>query len=277
MKKWFAAAICFVLIGICLLLLWGNRAVAATHFTVSSERLPKVFNGYRIAQISDLHNTALGKDHQKLLKLLAKQNPDLIVITGDMIDSRSTDVDIALSFARQAVQLAPIYYVPGNHEARVTDAYRALKTGLESAGVTVLENQSVRIDRDGASITLCGVTDPSMQYGMEDADYLDGVLGELIADDGYTLLLSHRPELFDIYRKHGVDLVFTGHAHGGQIRLPFIGGIVAPHQGLFPQYYAGIFTDGRTQMIVSRGIGNSLFPLRVNNRPELVVATLKAE
>jgi len=178
------------------------------------------------------------------------------------------------------VDIAPVYYVTGNHEARISE-YGKLKTALEITGVTVLENERTVLEKDGDTITLLGIDDPSFT-----ADYLTGdsaavvknTLDDLVTEGvGYTVLLSHRPELFDVYAESGVNLVFSGHAHGGQIRLPFIGGLAAPNQGLFPKYDAGLFTEGDTNMVVSRGLGNSLFPFRVNNRPEIVVVQLTSE
>ena len=197
-----------------------------------------------------------------------------------MIDSRQTDLDVALEFAWQAGKIARVYFVSGNHEARVPE-YEDLKIGLVKAGVVILENQKVQITREGGSITLMGIDDPSFQK-----DYLFGdaesVARQAIEDlqnesDGYTILLSHRPELFDVYVDTGIDLVFSGHAHGGQFRLPFIGGLVAPNQGFFPKYEAGRFNEDNTTMIVSRGVGNSIIPLRINNPPEIVVVELRKQ
>ena len=258
--------------------LWGNTALEVNEYEIVSDRIPEAFSGFRIAQVSDLHNAEFGEGSEKLIELLSQTDPDMIVITGDLIDSRHTDIEIALEFARHAIKLAPVYYVSGNHEARVRE-YEDLKMGLAEAGVIVLEDQKVQITREGGSITLMGIDDPSFQE-----DYLFGdsesVARQAIKDlqnesDGYTILLSHRPELFDSYVDSGVDLVFSGHAHGGQFRLPFIGGLVAPNQGFFPKYDAGQFTEENTTMIVSRGVGNSIIPLRFNNRPEIVVAELK--
>ena len=199
------------------------------------------------------------------------------MLTGDLIDSRHTDIEIALSFARQAIKLAPVYYVSGNHEARVRE-YEDLKMGLEEAGVVILENQKVQITWEGESITLMGIDDPSFREGYLFGD-AESVAWQAIEDlqnesNGYTILLSHRPELFDLYVDTGMDLVFSGHAHGGQFRLPLVGGLVAPNQGFFPEYDAGQFTEESTTMIVSRGVGNSIIPVRFNNRPEIIVITL---
>jgi len=256
--------------------LWGNTALEVNGYEIMSDKIPDAFTGFRIAQVSDLHNKYFGEGYGQLLTLLSQINPDIIVVTGDLIDSRETDLDVALEFAWQAGKIARVYFVSGNHEARVPE-YEDLKIGLVKAGVVILENQKVEITREGESITLMGIDDPSFQE-----DYLFGesesVARQAIEDlqnesDGYTVLLSHRPELFDLYVDTGIDLVFSGHAHGGQFRLPFIGGLVAPNQGLFPKYDAGQFTEDNTTMIVSRGVGNSIIPIRFNNRPEIVLVT----
>ena len=257
--------------------LWGNTAIEVNEYEIVSDRIQQGFDGFRIAQVSDLHNKDFGEGYGQLLTLLSQINPDIIVVTGDLIDSRQTDLDIALEFAWQAGKIARVYYVSGNHEARVPE-YEDLKIGLVKAGVVILENQKVEITREGESITLMGIDDPSFQE-----DYLFGdsesVARQAIENlqnefDGYTILLSHRPELFDLYVETEMDLVFSGHAHGGQFRLPFIGGLVAPNQGFFPKYDAGQFKEENTTMIVSRGVGNSIIPIRINNRPEIIVARL---
>ncbi|MBR2896032.1 MAG: metallophosphoesterase [Oscillospiraceae bacterium] len=257
---------------------WGNKALEVNTYRISSTKLPDAFGGYRIAHISDLHNTEIADENEELLAVLRDEKPDMIAITGDIIDSRNTDIEIALMFAKEAAKIAPCYYVSGNHEARVSE-YRDLKSGLEAAGVVVLEDKRLLIDRDGESIAMIGVNDPSF-----DTNYLFGdaaavirtKLSELIAEnDVFTLLLSHRPELYDVYADYGIDLALSGHAHGGQVRLPFVGGLIAPNQGLFPKYDAGLYVERATNMIVSRGIGNSLFPFRVNNRPEVILIELE--
>lgn len=267
------------LLGLIAWTVWGNAALEINSYTIVSNRLPSSFSGFRIAQVSDLHNTQMGDGNEKLLAMLRKAEPDIIVITGDMVDSYDTNISIALRFAEDAMQIAPCYYVTGNHEARITE-YEDLKIGLESAGVVVLENERIELERNGETVTLIGVDDPSFQtdYLMGDsATVMSSALNGLTGNDAYTILLSHRPELFDTYVASGVDLVFSGHAHGGQFRLPFLGGVVAPNQGLFPKYDSGLFTQGDTNMLVSRGIGNSIIPIRFNNRPEIIVVELLTE
>ena len=258
---------------------WGNTALEINEYKIVSNSVPQNFHGFRIVQVSDLHNAEFGEGNSKLLELLSQTEPDIIVLTGDLIDSRQTNIKIALAFAQEAMKIAPVYFVSGNHEARVSE-YEDLKMGLAEAGVIVLENQKVEITREGESITLMGIDDPSFQesYLFGDAE---SVARQAIDDlqnesDGYTILLSHRPELFELYVETGMDLVFSGHAHGGQFRLPFIGGLVAPNQGFFPKYDAGLFSEENTTMIVSRGVGNSIVPLRFNNRPEIIVVMLNS-
>ena len=276
----FLAVVAIVLVALVIWIAWSNTALELNTYTVSSSKLPQSFDGYRIAHVSDLHNAEMGKDNEKLLTILRDADPDMIAITGDLIDSRSTNVEIALNFIREAVKIAPCYYVTGNHEARVNE-YGELKAGMEAAGVTVLEDAKFKISIDGETIMLIGINDPSYQtdYLFGDAQtVVDTKLTELHLDSGgYTILLSHRPELFDTYADHGIDLVLSGHAHGGQFCLPFIGGLVAPNQGLFPEYDAGIYTENNTNMLVSRGVGNSILPFRINNRPEVILIELQAE
>ena len=276
----FLAGAVAVLVALVIWIAWGNTALELNTYTISSSKLPQSFDGYRIAHVSDLHNAEMGKDNEKLLTILRDADLDMIAITGDLIDSRSTNVEIALNFIREAVKIAPCYYVTGNHEARVNE-YGELKAGMEAAGVTVLEDVNTKISMEGETITLIGVNDPSYQtdYLFGDAQtVVDTKLTELHSDsDEYTILLSHRPELFDTYADHGMDLVLSGHAHGGQFRLPFIGGLVAPNQGLFPEYDAGIYTEDNTNMLVSRGVGNSILPFRINNRPEVILIELQAK
>ena len=277
-KRILLAAAAGLLAALVIWIAWGNSALELNIYTITGSRLPKAFDGYRIAHISDLHNAEMGKENEDLLDMLRTAAPDMIVITGDLIDSRHTEVEIALRFIQEAVTIAPCYYVTGNHEARVA-AYDELKAGMTAAGVTILEDRCTEITVAGESICLIGVNDPSFR-----TDYLFGdaemeIRSKLAAihrnSEAFTILLSHRPELFEVYADQEIDLVFSGHAHGGQFRLPFIGGVVAPNQGLFPEYDAGIYTDGATNMVVSRGVGNSIIPFRFNNRPEVILIELR--
>lgn len=269
-----------LLIAVISWIVWGNTALQLNTYTILSDRLPKAFNGYRIAHISDLHNAEMGKDNGNLLVMLKDAKPDIIAITGDFIDSRNTDIEIALQFAEKAAHIAPCYYVTGNHEAIVPE-YDEFRSGLTKLGIVVLEDERIDLKMNDETITLIGVNDPSFKFDdfFDDAELvMKNQLRELVKkDDGFTLLLSHRPELFDLYVDSGIDLVLSGHTHGGQFRLPFVGALVAPNQGLFPKYDAGLYSAESTNMIVSRGIGNSIIPFRINNRPEVILIELKSD
>ncbi len=260
---------------------WGlieNNSPVLTKYEVKSERVPELFRGYKIAQISDLHNKTIGKNNQKVLDLLKQADPDIIVLTGDLVDSRKTKIDVAVDFAKRAMEIAPCYYVGGNHESRLNN-FDVLISELEDVGVIVLKNQKLRLVESDEYITLIGLQDPAFtnEYPSEnDDEYIEETLGALVEEsDGYTVVLSHRPELFASYSKCGVDLVFSGHAHGGQFIIPFVGGFYAPGQGYFPKYTQGVVTSENTKVVISRGVGNSAFPFRLNNRPEVVLVTLQ--
>ena len=267
---------------------WGNTLLELNTYTISSGRLPKAFDGYRIAHISDLHNAEMGENNEKLLDMLREAEPDIIAITGDLIDSRHTDIDVALQFVGEAMEIAPCYYVPGNHEARLSKSeYDKLENGLLDAGVIVLHDSESILEYNGSAISLIGIDDPNCynaSTNLTDGGEYESKVGstmdperirELSTTDSFTVLLSHRPEYFEQYAEADVDLVLSGHAHGGQFRLPFVGGLVAPNQGLFPKYDSGLYTEENTNMIVSRGIGNSILPFRFNNRPEVILIELK--
>ena len=273
-EKWHAL-ITIVVIIVATVIILGNYDVETYKYNIKSEKIPESFDGFRIAQVSDLHNAEFDKYNSTVLQPIFLSRPNIIVITGDMIDSRNTDVDVALSFAQKAVNIAPVYYINGNHESRVPEEYEELKKGLTEAGVTVLENESVDITIGEETISLIGINDPTFRMKLVD-DTMEQNIGHQLMDiipdnDNYKVLLVHRPEYFDVYAGN-VDLVLSGHAHGGQFRIPFVGGLVAPGQGFFPEYYEGSYIEDNTEMIVSRGVGNSIIPFRINNKPEIIVA-----
>ena len=256
---------------------WGNLTIGTTHYEIAFENLPSSFEGYKIAQISDLHNAKFGENNARIIEILHEENPDMIAITGDLIDSNRTDIDIAVQFMQQAVHIAPCYYVTGNHEAWIGEDYQQLEKKMIDVGVRILHDEVMPIYKDGESIQLIGLDDPDFtdRDAVVQDSMLDSKLKNLKLQDGFKLLLSHRPETVHSYVSTNVDLVLSGHAHGGQFWMPFIGGIVAPNQGLFPEYDAGVFDERGTTMVVSRGIGNSIIPVRLNNRPEIVIVKLQ--
>ena len=271
------AAIVAILILLIIWIAYGNTDLEIYKYNVKSEDIPSEFDNFRIVQISDLHNAEFGENNEKLLLMLKQADADIIAITGDMIDSRNTDIDVAISFAQKAVNIAPVYYVNGNHESRVLGEYEKLKQGLTDAGVNILENSSADITIGDEAITLIGINDPTFRMDIVDDTMEQNIAHQLINvipnNDNYKVLLAHRPEYFYVYAGN-VDLVLSGHAHGGQFRIPLVGGLVAPGQGFFPEYYEGSYIKDNTEMIVSRGVGNSIIPFRINNKPEIIVAEL---
>jgi len=267
---------------IALIAVWiahGNENVGLTVYETEVSGLPKAFDGLRIVQLSDLHNVVFKDGNAKLIALVEQAEPDMIFITGDMLDSRRPDTEAALNIAERAVEIAPVYYMTGNHEARIGE-YAAFEQSLEKLGITVLRNRAVTLEKAGDTLNIAGVDDPSFMTSYMDAKAGRGVMEYVLSQmntQGCTFLLSHRPELFDVYADKGINLTFSGHTHGGQIRLPLLGGLYAPGLGFFPEYDGGLYRQDDSAMIVSRGIGNSLFPFRVNNDPEVVLSVLRCE
>ncbi|OTX91087.1 phosphoesterase [Bacillus wiedmannii] len=227
--------------------------------------------------MSDLHNKKFGDNQETLIQKVKSINPDIIAITGDLIDSKSYDAEVSLELIRGLVKEYPIYFVTGNHE-KWSGKYNDLEKELKQHHVIVLKNEHVTIQKGEHKITLLGIDDPEFVTGNRDEGNV--VKDEIIKakfemqPDTYNVLLSHRPEFLTEYADEQIDLVLSGHAHGGQVRLPFIGGLVAPNQGVLPTYTAGLYEKQNTSMVVSRGLGNSIIPQRIFNRPELVVVQL---
>lgn len=256
---------------------YQNNFLQTSNYTVENENIPEAFDNYKIIQISDYHNVKSNRLNNDLVKSIKDEKPNIIVITGDLIDSRRTDVNSALSFLEKIKDIAPCFYVTGNHEAAIKE-YSKIKHQITNSGVIILENTHKTITIDNQNIEILGLKDP-LFYPKKERDKINKKLEKVLekADkDNFKILLSHRPEFFDVYSKYDIGLVLSGHAHGGQFRLPFIGGLFAPGQGFFPKYTSGIFEQNGTNMIVSRGIGKSSMPFRINNRPELIVITLKS-
>lgn len=261
---------------------WANARVWNARVEIRDEKIPAAFDGFVLCQVSDVHNEARGEGNAALLRALREAAPDLICITGDFLDSRRTDLDFALELAGQLAEIAPAVYATGNHEARRMDL-SALEAGLAALGVQVLRDDWMPLARGGEEIALLGLDDPGFAAGedwtlAEGLDQTQARLSALLAQAGdrFSLVLSHRPELLPAYAEAGADLVLSGHAHGGQVRLPGIGGLFAPGQGILPRLTSGVHARGETRLVVSRGLGNSAFPLRVFNPPEIVTVTLRA-
>ncbi len=254
------------------LLLYHNGHIVITELALGTSRVPEGFVGCRFVQASDLHNNLFGQGQARLLEKLQEAKPDYIFLTGDMIDREP--MENALLFVAGAAKIAPVYYVSGNHEY-YCGVYGEFTAKLEEAGAVVLENEMILLSREGDEIALIGLADP-LSYGNNSEifeDTLNGLCAE--AGDRFTIVLCHRPEKAEGYADAQADLVFTGHVHGGGIRLPFVGAIFAPDQGWIPPYSAGMYEIENTHMVVNRGLGHGKIPYRVNNPPELVAVTLQ--
>lgn len=280
-----------------------NRHIQISEYRVNSKKLPASFDSFRIVQVSDLHSITDAELTHVLVEKIEKQKPNIIVITGDLIDSgvymeeclrveqgaaEGIAGQLTIDFVSELLALAPVYFVYGNHEMVLLDdpEKNTFKVALEKAGVLIANNECFDLNIGTDSINLIGIQDPSTLYkdpgyanwresGKERTAVMMRAVTENIDEGQFTILLAHRPEYFELYADYPVDLALTGHAHGGQIRIPFKNeGLYAPNQGFFPSYTEGVYTKGSFSMIVSRGLGDSVFPFRIFNGPELIVTIL---
>jgi uncharacterized protein len=257
----------------------GNITVGTTNYTLSSKQLPASFDGYKIIQLSDLHDAMFGEKHVDIVNEVVKIAPDAIYITGDFIDRNRYDLEQSLLLVEAIKDVAPIYYVTGNHEISINDVDR-IKSSLQELGVHVLSDErKILTSAEGEVMAIGGIEDPLSSAGDEQVTVERAVEKAFdgVPKDTFKILLSHRPEYFEVYVRNGINVTFSGHAHGGQVRIPGIGGLISPGQGIFPKLTSGIHEEDGSQLVVSRGIGNSLFPIRVFNKPEIVVVTLKKD
>ena len=255
---------------------WLDSNLQTVVYSVKAPEAPASFNGFKIAQISDLHDHEVGENNETLINMLREAEPDIIVFTGDMVDGRSEDFTVMLNLADEAIKIAPCYYVSGNHEVSNKD-YAVLHACLTVRGVNILDNEVKTLEINGEKVNLIGVKDPTQYheyYNDDNREAMKATLSELVPSTGYNILLSHRPELFDVYAEAGIDLAITGHTHGGQIRIPGIGGVYSNDQGLFPAYDRGLFTKDGVTMIVNPGIADTKSIARFYNPPEISVIEL---
>lgn len=278
-----------------------NQGIGVTRYNIQLPQNHHLLAGLQFVQLSDIHSIRTEKQATQIINKVAEQNPKFITVTGDLVDftyynklrdeakqeNRVADnvEPMTTFFMQQLLTIAPVYYIYGNHErALLYDEPNGFVSELQSLGIQFLNNEQTSIIYENEELQLFGVNDVaslprSSQYAKiaNDQQRLEEMLKDglnQLDQAKYTILLSHRPEFYDVYKKLPIDLVLTGHAHGGQMRLPFVGGLFAPGQGILPKYTSGVFNEGRVHMIVNRGIGNSSFPVRVFNRPEIIVVTL---
>ena len=271
-KKFYLTVPAFVLIWSVIIgcLLYQNLHIVISEYEYKSAEVPENLDGYRIVQISDLHNEFYGPSEGSLIQKIEDAKPDVIFVTGDVVDSTFTNYDLAYDFFEGAVKIAPVYYVTGNHEVRLMgERFDSFVSDLENIGVCFLDNKKT----DLSGYTLIGISDKSLGFPPEELKETDS--------DKLTICLAHEPAYHDSYLKVGADIAFTGHIHGGQFNIPGKGGFISPDFEFFPDLYEGAheFSDGRNSltMYISRGLGNSIIPQRLNNYPEIVVVILRRQ
>ena len=261
-------------------ILANNKKLKQSNLSLSFNNLPANFDNFRIAQISDIHCDKVGFSDLSFINKIKKFSPDIIIITGDILDSYKNDTDVAYNILCQLAIISPCYFVSGNHELRLPEEYERLQTILNKLNITNLNNTSLLLEKNNDFINLVGVEDYNHFKNEDNLNHRNNfkeTLDELYSSTHFNILLSHRPEKLPMYVEAKYDLIFSGHAHGGQWRIPFIGGIYSPSQGFFPKYTNGKYIKENSTLIVSRGLGNSSFPIRINNPIELVLVTLKKE
>lgn len=242
-----------------------------SRYEVKSQKLPESFDGFKIVQLSDLHGAEFGEDGMELVEKVKELEPDIIALTGDFVTDEG-DLAAVEKLAARLVKLCPVYFISGNHEFGSGLAVK-VRNILERAGVKYLSNEYLTISRGEDGILLGGVEDPLAYADMLSPDELAQKMNDA-APDAFKILLGHRNYWMTEYPELPVDLIFCGHAHGGLIRIPGVGGLIGTDRRLFPDFDAGQFNNGRYTLIVSRGLGNSVSIPRVFNRPEIVCVEL---
>lgn len=244
-----------------------------SRYEVKSQKLPESFDGFKIVQLSDLHGAEFGEDGMELVEKVKELEPDIIALTGDFVTDEG-DLAAVEKLAARLTELCPVYFVSGNHEFGSGLAVK-VRNILERAGVKYLSNEYLTINRGDDEILLGGVEDPLAYADMLSPDELAQKMNDA-APDAFKILLGHRNYWMTEYPELPVDLIFCGHAHGGLIRIPGVGGLIGTDRRLFPDFDAGEYNNGRYTLIVSRGLGNSVPIPRIFNRPEIVCVELSS-
>ena len=279
--------VCIALIFISILMCFITK-IDVTKYTISNEKIPEEFNGFKIVQLSDFHSQGYRDTMEKLISKVKDINPDIIVMTGDMVSWDMEDIEEVKILIKSLAEVYPIYYIDGNHEhlAEILrpGKYVAFIEFMKELGVTIIKNDYVEIYKGDESINLYGVNIPldwpSGVYVSKlqlESDYVEKTLPEADTDK-FNILLAHNPIFIKQYSKWGANLVLAGHMHGGIVRIPFTNiGLLSPERTIFPKYAAGKFKVNGSIMIVNRGIGGSSFDLRLFNNPEITVITLRSK
>lgn len=273
-KRYILCSLCLILIFYVLFNLYSNRyLLEVTEYTLTSEKLPEAFDGYRIVQLSDLHAAEFGLDNQNLVEQVSALSPDLIAITGDFIQCEE-EIPVTETLVKRLTAIAPVYVCSGNHDWACGAALE-LRSAITDAGGHWLGNDCCVLSQKGQSIILAGVEDPNSYADMIRPDQLMNLIADAYPNS-FTILLAHRNDWPERYPTLKADLILCGHGHGGIVRLPGLGGLLGTDHQLFPEYDAGMFPCGRYTMLVSRGLGNSHWVPRFWNRPEIVCLTLRS-
>lgn len=261
---------------------WQNISLKITRYHIYSSYLPTAFNGYRIVLLSDIHSRNFGVNQESLIKKVEKMHPDIILVAGDWVDSKHGNFSHCIQQAKLLSKIAPVWAVYGNHEIRKIRKNNndTIHKALCNAGVRFLHTSGTRIENGNSYLNLIGIEDDlktkenakKKVHSAHKKAMLERVMHGILPDE-FTILIAHHPEFFNLYASYPIDLVVCGHAHGGQVRIPFFRGVFAPNQGLFPRYTSGVHEKNKTQMVISRGLGG-FKPLRILNQPEIVVLTL---
>jgi predicted MPP superfamily phosphohydrolase len=283
-KKIFLLLMLIILTAVAVSIYLDNSLLQVIQYTVMSDRIPQSFNNFKILQLSDLHSTSFGKGNFELLDKIEKQKPDIVVMTGDMVNTKDETFDVFLKFAEDIGNKYETYYVVGNHEQNLDERKQNyIFSKLKDTGIKVLNNQKAEVRRGTDQINLYGMWFNLKYYkGMNNPYtkdiYFDSAAMQKVMGDcdtsKYSILLTHNPLYFDTYAGWGADLTLSGHIHGGMIRIPFKGGLLSPERELFPKYSAGKYCMEDKILIVNRGLGNGDFGIRIFNRPEISVITL---
>ena len=252
---------------------WQNFTLQVEPVELFFESLPPQFDGLRVAELSDLHGRSFGKNNVRLLRTLQKARPDMICICGDLFDEK-TDLTMLEPLLTGLTDIAPVYYVTGNHEWQVKNLREILQK-MRAWGVTVLENEGRVLFRGGAEMVVAGVHDPCGPYDMKTPAALVRELRSAQGND-FILMLSHRNDELAMWSQLGVQLVLSGHCHGGVVRLPFVGGVFGTRRELFPEDDAGVYRQDGTTLFVSRGLGYTNVHFRLFNRPHVPIMILRS-
>ncbi|SHH95271.1 metallophosphoesterase [Clostridium grantii] len=281
-------------IAIILIFYWfSNNGLKISTFTLKSNKIPSEFNDMKILQLTDLHSKSFGTNNKRLISKINKINPDIIVVTGDMLNASNDDGTVFLELCQNLTQKYTIYYTYGNHEEILEMRLNRLNDNwlneyikkLENLGVIILNNSKIELIKKEQHINLYGLVLPMSYYNKEYRNN-PNVAVQLTPEDlqnsyfqlkkdKFNIVLAHTPFYFEEYSTWGADLVLAGHVHGGIVNIPFVGGLLSPDVEFFPKYYGGKYEIDDSTMIVGRGLGNSSINLRIFNRPELVVIKLK--